>query len=130
MICPKAKFHNISFWQWLFTKTLEVMIDLRSVLELHVTQSFLLDRIRGILSASRHWEMETALFTKLTNGIQVNYWVICETEDFFSQKWPDPRDQLYGLSLMLDLTDQCTKECNILPLLSAFSMVAKPMRLS
>lgn len=62
-----------------FGKVLQVKIDLRSALKLPETWYFLPGRIRVALSIACQCKMEAAVFTKLTNGLQVKHGAICET---------------------------------------------------
>lgn len=75
-------------------KALQVKIDLRSVLKLPETWYFLPGGIQVPLSIVCQRRMEAVMFTKLTNGLQVKHWAICETAFFFFKCWPVSRDYL------------------------------------
>lgn len=64
-------------------KALQVKIDLRSVLKLPETWYFLPGGIRVPLSIACQCKTEAAMFTKLTNGLQVKHWAICAAAFFF-----------------------------------------------
>lgn len=64
-------------------KALQVKIDLRSVLKLPETWYFLPGGIGVPLSIACQCKTEAAMFTKLTNGLQVKHWAICAAAFFF-----------------------------------------------
>lgn len=63
-------------------KALQVRIDSRSVPEPPETRYFLPGGIQVPQSIACQCKTEAAVFTKLTNGLQVKHWAICETTFF------------------------------------------------